>query len=149
MYDDEIEEAIEMTGYYYINEDGQRIDTDEQWWSIEDVLKEKFYYQDNDEEIDWNGAYVDLFFQYYDGHNWTKIWLDAPDLNSDDVEEVTDEIGQLKIIDRNEEQTYNEYAYISDNGKYYYKYSSFFAGSLDFLEEIDLEKLKTLFGDLN
>lgn len=148
MCDDEIQEAIEMTGYYYINKDGQRVDTDEEWWAIEDVLKKKFYYQDNDKEIDWHCAYVDLFYEYYDGHNWKKIWLNAADLNSDDIEEVTKEIGKLKIIARNEEQTYNEYAYVSDNGKYYYKYSSFFVGSLDFLEETDLKTLEEMFDNI-
>lgn len=146
IHDEDITEAIEMTGYYYIDKDGERVDTDEEWWTIDDILKEKFYYQDDDEEIHWDGAYVDLFYEYHDGHNWRKIWLDSPDVSS---EEVTGEIGKLRLIATNNGQTSNEYAYISDSGKYYYKYSSFFVGSLDFLEEIGFEKLKTLFGNLN
>ena len=146
---DEIQEAVEMTGYYYIDEDGEKIITDEQSWNIEQIKDKKFYYKDNDEEVDWHGAYVDLFYEYYDGHNWRKIWLDTVGFYTEDVEDITEEIGKINLIGTNRGQTYNEYAYVNDKGKYYYKYSSFYNGSLDYLEETDLQTLDGMFDDLN
>lgn len=149
VYAEDIREVIDMTGYYYINEDGEKVTTEDQFWTVEEIKQKKFYFQDNEEEIDWDGAYIDLLFEYWDGRNWNRIWLDNAGMETDNVEDVTDEIGKLKIIGRNEEQTYNEYAYVSDNGKYYYKYSSFFVGSLDFLEETDFQTLEKMFEDID
>lgn len=149
VYEEDIKEVISMTGYYFFNEDGEKENTDDQFWNMEEIKQKKFYFQDNDKEIDWDGAYVDLFYEYWDGNNWKKIWLDNAGMNSDNVEDVTDEIGMLKRIGVNREQTYNEYAYVSSNGKYYYKYSSLFVGSLDFLEETDLETLEKMFEEID
>jgi hypothetical protein len=142
-----IQERFDMTGYYYIDDDGEKATTDEEYWKIEEIKKKKLYSQDDDVEIMWDSAYVDLIFEYWDGHNWCRIFLN-PLESYYDVEEVTDEVGKLKLIAKNEGQTFNEYAYINDKGKYYYKYSSFYVGTLDFLEESDIETLKGMFEDL-
>lgn len=146
--DKDIEEKINMTGYYYLDGDGRKVTTDEEFWDIENVKQETFYFEDSDEEVDWNGAYVDKFYEYWDGYNYKKIWLDSSELSSDDIENVTNKIGKLKIIGENEEQTYNEYAYVDTSGNYFYKQSGFFVGEIDFLEETDFETLKNIFQNL-
>lgn len=146
--ENEIQERIDMTGYYYINADGEKETTDEEYWKIEEIKKKKLYYQDTDEEINWDGAYVDLIFEYWDGHNWCRIFLNP--LESDyDVEEVTDEIGTLKRIAYKEgEGTFCEKAYKDVKGKYYYMFSSYYQDSLDFYQQTELKTLQGIFEDL-
>lgn len=149
VYEEDIKEMIEMTGCYYINEDGKRENTDDQFWTKKALGDTKFYSQDTKEELNWDDMYKIFYFEYWNGHNWKTIWLDWAGMSPGDVEDITEEIGKLKRIGVNEEQTYNEYAYVSSNGKYYYKYSSFFVGSLDFLEETDIETLQGKFEAMN
>ena len=144
----EIQEKIDMTGYYYINEDGEKITTDEEFWKMEEIKKKRFYEQDSNEGVNWDGAFVDLIFEYWDGHNYCRIFLN-PLESYYDVEEVTDEIGTLERIAYKEgEGTCCEKAYKDDKGNYYYMFSSYYQGDLDFYQPTDFKNIQRIFEDL-
>jgi hypothetical protein len=149
--ENEIQERIDMTGYYYINDDGEKATTDEEFWKMEEIKKKRFYEQDSNEGVKWDGAFVDLIFEYWDGHNWKKIWLDHAGMRSGEVEDVTDEIGTLEriayeVIDG--ALSFCKKAYKDEKGNYYYMHFSYCNDTLDFYQPTDLETLQGIFEDL-
>lgn len=137
---------LEYTDYsdtYVKEEDFEGLS--EEWVLVYEEELEPFDYTD----INWWG----LIWEHWDGSNWRTIEVEN-EVNT----EVTEDYPGLRKINTfyGEYNEYHEWAdyrtgqsdiYIDDNGNYYVVYSSYYQGSLDYIESATEDELIETFGE--